>query len=180
MHRIMQTLHEDHINVTRLLDLMESIFSDVRAGSPAAVGTLHGAMQYMTAYPDLYHHPTEDVVFQRLIARAPETRARVAQLFDEHEVIGSAGINLRQKLTMIVEQSAEPPPELVIFGQNYVSRLREHMNIEEGEIFPLAKVILSERDWQRLDETIAAARDPLFGTQVQKSFQDLARALTKV
>lgn len=178
MHRIMQTLHDDHINVTRLLDLMESVFADIKTGNAGRLHVIHGAMQYMTAYPDMYHHPTEDVVFQRLISRSPETRPKVEALFVEHELIGAAGTTLRQALKLTIDQKSDPSQDLIGKAQDYIGSMRDHMNIEEGEIFPLAKVILTTRDWQLLDDTIAAAGDPLFGPQLQKSYQDLAKALS--
>ena len=179
MHRIMQILHDDHINVTRLLDLMEGILEQVQSGSLARVNVACKVMSYMTAYPDLYHHPTEDVVFQHLMMRAAETKPLVEQLFEEHQTIGAAGSDLLGRLKMANVKVSVSPDELVRPGLQYLLLLRDHMNMEEGKIFPLAKVILSSHDWDLLDETIATTRDPLFGEQVQKSYQDLARALTR-
>lgn len=178
MHRIMRTLHEDHINVAGLLDLMEVVFAEIQTGGQARTDVLYSTMRYMTAYPDLYHHPAEDIVFQRLISRAPEIIPKVKQLTEEHQLIGAAGTNLRQYLKKSIELESDPTQNLISFGLDYVARLRAHMNTEESEVFPLAKVILSDNDWQILDEKIVATSDPLFGPQLQKSYQDLARVLT--
>ena len=38
MQRIMQILHDDHINVARLLDLMESVLEEFSVRKPVASG----------------------------------------------------------------------------------------------------------------------------------------------
>ena len=100
-------------------------------------------MRYMTAYPDLFHHPTEDLVFRQLMLRAAETRAKVERLVSEHETIGVAGSDLLQELKKTIRHDAEPSSGLIKAGWGYVTQLRTHMNTEEGEIFPLTKVVLT-------------------------------------
>ncbi len=178
MQRIMHILHDDHINVARLLDLMDSVLEEFSAGNASRLDVACSTMRYMTAYPDLFHHPTEDILFQQLLHRAAETQAKVEQLVSEHEAIGVAGNDLLHRLKKTIQHDSEPSPGLIKSGKGYVTQLRAHMNTEEGEIFPLTKVVLTHRDWEDLHEKIDSTGDPLFGPKVQRSYQDLARALT--
>jgi len=173
----MQILHEDHINVARLLDVIDHVMDQIRQGNVESLQLACNAMRYMTAYPDMYHHPTEDAVFARLVQRAPETRPVIEQLSAEHKVIGETGTVFLKTLGDSVQQPAEPA-RLLQLGPAYIDQLREHMNIEEGDVFPIIKVVLSNHDWGLLEETLASAVDPLFGPQIQKGYQDLARVLS--
>ncbi|MBT8136016.1 MAG: hemerythrin domain-containing protein [Gammaproteobacteria bacterium] len=175
MHPIMQALHEDHVNVARLLELIEEALHHTSRGDLSRLDLAHQAMRYMTAYPDIYHHPTEDIVFAALVRRAPETRQIVDQLSAEHELLGSSGT---QFLSLLTEARAGIPESLPATGAAYVDTLRAHMNIEEGRVFPIIKVVFGHHDWDTLNEQLEIARDPLFGPQLKSSYQQLARALT--
>ncbi|MDH3589057.1 MAG: hemerythrin domain-containing protein [Gammaproteobacteria bacterium] len=176
MHRIMQILHEDHVNVARLLDVMDDELERARQGDLSDLNVMHHSMRYMTAYPDIYHHPTEEIVFERLATRAPETRAVIERLSGEHRTIGKSGTVFLETLQLSMEQP-DVAEKLLELGPDYCDRLRQHMDTEEGKVFPMIKVVLSSHDWESLEQSIASAGDPLFGPQVQKSYQDLARAL---
>ena len=80
MQRIMQVLHEDHINVSRLLDVIDTSLERLTSGNPDGLSLAYKAMRYMTAYPDIYHHPLEDIVFEALVRRSPDTTSVVATL----------------------------------------------------------------------------------------------------
>jgi len=176
MHKIMQILHEDHVNVARLLDVMDNVLERARHGDLSDLDVMHNSMRYMTTYPDIYHHPTEDVVFERLASRAPETRSVIERLSGEHKIIGKSGSVFLETLELSMERPEESE-KLLTLGPAYCDRLRQHMDTEEGKVFPMIQVVLSSHDWESLERTIASAGDPLFGPQVQKSYQDLARAL---
>ena len=177
MQRIMQILHEDHINVAGLLDLMERALERLPNKDPVDLALASNTMRYMTAYPDIYHHPLEDIVFRHLLKRSPETGLKIHQLFEEHVILGTTGNEFLGKIKTAIERPSDPLEDLINHGLEYVGQLRAHMNTEEGEIFPLINVVLSTHDWGVLDESIAVAKDPLFGSQVQKSYQNLAEAL---
>lgn len=175
MHPIMQALHEDHVNVARLLDLIEEALLSTGRGDPSRLGLAHQAMRYMTAYPDIYHHPTEDIVFAALVRRAPETQSVIDQLSAEHLLLGSSGTHF---LGLLTDASADTSATLLDTGAAYAATLRAHMDIEEGKVFPIIKIVFGHNDWDALSDQLEIGRDPLFGPQLKSSYQDLARALT--
>ena len=168
----MQTLHDDHVNVARLLDLIERSLELTSRGDRSDLALAQQAMRYMTTYPDIYHHPTEDIVFATLVGRAPETQTVVEQLSAEHLVLGTSGASFLQTL-----QTDDNDAELLRVGEAYVTTLRAHMNVEEGKVFPIIKVVLRDADWDKMTRELEFARDPLFGPQLKSSYQALARAL---
>ncbi len=51
---------------------------------------VRGVIDYCLTYPDLYHHPKEDLVFARLQLRDPATAEALGDLRAEHEALGEA------------------------------------------------------------------------------------------
>jgi hemerythrin-like domain-containing protein len=47
-------------------------------------------------------------------------------------------------------------------GRAMVKVLRQHMELEEGEVFPLIDSRLQEEDWAFVEERAVKIRDPLF------------------
>ena len=55
-------------------------------------------------------------------------------------------------------------------GRDYIQTLRRHMDVEEGQVFPLAARVLPDEDWGEIDDAMEAMEDPLFGNVVQKEY----------
>jgi hemerythrin-like domain-containing protein len=51
--------------------------------------------------------------------------------------------------------------------------LTNHINSEEGKLFPIIDNTFSEDDWLQINSHIEEAEDPLFGDVVQEQFTDL-------
>jgi hemerythrin-like domain-containing protein len=55
-------------------------------------------LYYMIHYPDLFHHPREDVIFSRLMERDPSVAQGVEELARQHRVIAESGARLHENL----------------------------------------------------------------------------------
>ena len=55
----------------------------------------------------------------------------------------------------------------------YVRFYIEHMRIEEAEVFPLARAVLSADDWAELDAAFLSNGDPLAGGDAVAAYQPL-------
>ena len=58
------------------------------------------------------------------------------------------------------------PDRLIEIAYTCVDAMRSHMSKEEGEVFPLAKLLLIDADWHEIDAALKAKADPLFGQVV--------------
>ena len=68
MHTVLQQLHSDHINYSKLLTLLKNHISNMRNGLRPDFHEMHLIMIYMVNYPDVFHHPIEEVLFWQFIA----------------------------------------------------------------------------------------------------------------
>ncbi len=87
MSDVMDKLHADHAHIARLMSLLEEQIQLIHAEENPDAPLMQDIMAYMTHYPDLIHHPLEDLIFEHVIthrtvckgyAAVSEQRARQA------------------------------------------------------------------------------------------------------
>ena len=178
MSQAIATLERDHANIEKVLMLLESEILAIEVGKTPDYQLLQDIMCYMTQYPDRFHHPKENVVFEQLVKRDPSSRTDVDKLVKEHLSIGLAGQKFDQLLRAIVVDSVGVREQLGTSGFTYIRALRKHILTEETKLFPLAMAVLTKKDWQLIDEEVNAIDDPLFGTTITERYQQLYRLIT--
>ena len=95
--------HADHVVFARLLDLFESQVEAFHAGERPNYELMTEIVDYLRQYGDRFHHPREEVAFERLVERDPGMRLPVNRLLQEHRVIARAGDEVLERLGEIVE-----------------------------------------------------------------------------
>jgi hemerythrin-like domain-containing protein len=171
MAKTLEQLHTDHINASKLLNILEQQFDLLAAGQEADIGLMIDIMTYMTQYPDLYHHPKEDLIFEQWQKRDASVGPLVEEIGVEHKSIIRSSIHALELLRGVMIDVLQRRDEILAAGRSYITRQREHMNKEEGELFPRMMTTLRSEDWQWIDELMAAQEDPLFGRVVSKQFR---------
>lgn len=170
MSDTIDTWRRDHANFSRLLDVLEAQIGLFHQGRTPNYALMRDIIYYMTHYPDLFHHPKEDLVYEKIKDIDGGARAVVEELMRQHVVLRQSGGRLLENLeavtagAMLARASVEAP------GYTYISFFRDHMHKEESEIFPLAVKFLSDADWGAVDTAVPFPRDPLFGESVQQRY----------
>jgi hemerythrin-like domain-containing protein len=172
MAKTLKQLHIDHINLSKLLNILERHFDLLETGGEADLGLMIDIMTYMTQYPDLYHHPKEDLIFEQWEKRDASVRPLVEEIGVEHKAIIRASIHVLESLRGIIIGVMQRRDEVIAGGRKYIAWQREHLNKEEGQLFPQVLKTLSPEDWQWIDEHIATQDDPLFGRVVSEQFRE--------
>ena len=173
MSNVIVALDRDHANIANLLEILESEMLAIEVGKTPDYSLLQNIMCYMIQYPDRIHHPREDLIFKQLVKRDPESRADVDIVLEEHIAIGLAGQNFDKLLRTSDTDSVEVREQLGTAGFAYIRALREHMLKEEKKLFPLTLKVLTEEDWQLIDEELDAIGDPLFEAVIAEEYQRL-------
>ncbi|MHC4710821.1 MAG: hemerythrin domain-containing protein, partial [Planctomycetota bacterium] len=89
MAEVMKVLYQDHRNLAKLLKVLErqlAVFED--RGEPD-YDVIRAVLDYCTTYPDLCHHPKEDLVLDALSARDAAAADRVGNLHQDHEELAA-------------------------------------------------------------------------------------------
>lgn len=163
MDHIIQQLKQEHVHSGRLACLIDSQLALFHIAERPDYDLLLDAMEYMTHYPDVFHHPKEDVLFRRLTLRAPALRPLVDRLLTEHQALWQAGADFLLSLQAVVDGQILPREELESCGRRYIALLYQHMQIEEQEMFPKALEVLQKEDWELIDKAVGKIEDPIFG-----------------
>ena len=168
-HDVVGALYIEHRYAARLLDLLEEQLAAVARGEPLDREASLAVMTYMTQHPDAYHHPREDAMFALLAKRDPHLVKRIAEVKRAHRTIGSAGQQLLGALERLSQDSRAGDGVVSRIG-DYVSAMREHMAIEERDLFPRASEVLDDADFAEVDRAFRRVVDPLFEASVRDAY----------
>src|ERR1700692_1747366 len=92
----------EHANFATLLDLLERQLDLFHAGEKPDYELMLDIMFYMTRYPDVSHHPKEDLAFARIKEREVSARVIVDELTEQHARLKEFGGALVRALDDIV------------------------------------------------------------------------------
>ena len=168
--RIIDQLVRDHRNMRLLLDIIEE---EMNAHADARVpefDLLRMIAEYTLEYPDLVHHPREDLVFERLVMRDPASKTIVGHLVEAHKELGQLTRRFAAALSDVARDVVLPRKWLESLAREYLLANRMHMQTEEEHLFPRAQAVLTEEDWAEIKKSIATTEDRVFGEKVADSY----------
>ena len=171
--------HAEHTNFATLLDLLEGELDLFHKGGSPDYELMLDIMFYMTHYPDVLHHPKEDLAFARIMEREVNARPVVDELTEQHAHLKEFGSALVHSLDDIVNGSITAREHVEVPGRAYVAEFRNHMQREETAILPLAATLLHDRDWAAIDAAIRHIDDPLFGKNGEERYAALRRQIAR-
>ena len=169
-HDVIDALYAEHRYAARMLDLLEEQRAALSRGQPIDREASLGALTYLTQHSDAYHHPREDAMFARLAKRDPRLVTRIAEIERAHRTIGSAGKHLLAALQGPQKDSRADEAGVASRMGDYVGALREHMAIEERDLFPRARHVLEDDDLAEIDRAFRRVTDPLFEASVRDAY----------
>src|SRR6516165_8927121 len=82
---IIERLCQEHRNVEMLLSVLERELEIFDCGNRPDYEVIRAIISYFELYPEVYHHPQEDLVFAKLKIRDPAAAAKVGNLALEHQ-----------------------------------------------------------------------------------------------
>ena len=179
MPALLDTLHNDHKNYAVLLDLLGAEADKLEQGEEPDFVRMYDIANYMVNYPDAYHHPHEELIFDVLGALEPECAADVRELNREHRQLAATGLALKDAVNGVLNGAIIPLDRILDNARAYIDLLWKHMNTEEGNIFPKAKSTLEDTEWQMINDKISQVEDPLFGDVVQTQYEKLYEGIVR-
>lgn len=179
MSNTLSRWHAEHANFTKLLDLLEFQLARFHDGGAPDYELMLDIMYYMTHYPDILHHPKEDLVFARMKERDESVARTVGKLLHQHASLKACGEELVRELDGIVDGSIMSRERIETTARSYLDEFRSHMRIEEDEMLPLAAKLLQRKDWLEIDAAIRHFEDPLFGSRTEQRYAALARQIKR-
>jgi len=177
MSEVIETLRSDHENLSALLRLFDKQIAVFEEGEHPDYELLSDIVDYCLNYPDLRHHPTEDVVLEKLRAVAPEAAEPVGDLAAHHADLHDLTARLQSALQQILNDAEVDRGAVVALAQDFLRHYRNHIESEDTAFFPAAEAALSAADWAEVEEDVAELDDPLFGDKVAEEYRLLHEAI---
>ena len=179
MAALLNQLRLDHINYARLLNLLEVDILALESGEQADYLRMKDIMKYMINYPDAFHHPCEEILFDKLYDLGREDAATVKQLGSEHAILAELGQKVADLLDKATAGHIVSKEEIVKAASEYKDLLRTHLVTEERKIFPLIESSLSPADWDEADARIGNLSDPIFSGPVADEYRRLFESISR-
>ncbi len=173
MTDVLDAIHEDHANMTKMLDALERQLQVFDAGEAPDYDIVRGVVDYCLDYPDLYHHPKEDLVFERLKAVDPEAAAEVGDLPGAHAELAALARRFRDAVEAVLGDLEVPRGPFDQTLRAFIDATRQHMIMEERAFLPAARRALSAAELAEIDARLDPREDPLFGAPSQERFAAL-------
>jgi hemerythrin-like domain-containing protein len=177
---VIELLRQEHRNIEKLLLVLERELGVFARGDRPDYEVVHAVIGYFQVYPDTYHHPLEDMVFEKLKVRDSPAAARIGDLAADHR----RGAERLRQVAHAVE-SVLADRELLRETVNdiirdFIEHERRHMAMEERDFFPAAVKALQPQDWADIVSRSADRRDPLFSEVVEERFEIVRRHILEL
>lgn len=160
----------EHANFAKLLHLLTAELDRFHRGETPDYDLMLDIMFYMTHYPDVVHHPKEELAFARIRQRDNGARTLLDMLDRQHAELHRLGAALVTSLGDVVNGSIAPRDSIEAPARTYVATFRDHMQLEDTELLPLVRRWLDARDWAAIDLAIRHVEDPLFGRNPERRY----------
>lgn len=177
MDDVIAVWRADHVNYSRLLDVLEEQVAAFHAGRTPDYGLMRDVVSYLRHFPDRFHHPREDAAFACLLELDPNLRLPINRLLQEHRVIAVAGEELLNRLNEVVAEALVERAGLEAAAALFLAYYRHHIATEEREILPRAAKMLTRDDWRIVANAVSSARDPLFGDGCEERYRELRKQI---
>jgi hemerythrin-like domain-containing protein len=172
--RIVQQLIRDHRNMAGLLDVLHEELEGYRRTKYVDFEVLSRLVDYILNFPELRHHPREDLIFKHLKQKDPSTRQKTESIVAEHKELAALTRRLSAAVRNLWQDVEMPRTEFESLVENYIKTYRRHMHQEEEIYFPLALMRLQPSDWAEIEsEAALPGTDPLFGGKTDAEYQAL-------
>lgn len=177
MDDVIAVWHADHVDYSRLLDVLEEQVAAFHAGRTPDYGLMRDVVSYLRHFPDRYHHPREDAAFACLLELDPNQRLPINRLLQEHCVIAATGEELLNRLNEVVAEALVERAGLEAAAAVFLVYYRHHMATEEREILPRLAKMLTRDHWHIVANAVTSAPDPLFGDGFDERYRDLHKQI---
>ena len=86
MSKIIEILLDEHRNIEKLLHVLEQELEVFDHSELPDYEILQAIIDYFQDYPENYHHPKEDIVFEKLKLRDPAAAMQIGDAEADHQV----------------------------------------------------------------------------------------------
>ncbi|MGL3210356.1 hemerythrin domain-containing protein [Bradyrhizobium sp. BR 1433] len=159
---IVDLLRREHRNMELLLAVLQRELEIFERGDRPDYEVIRAIISYFQVYPEVYHHPQEDLIFSKLKIRNPDAAASLGDLARKHHEGADRLRHFARAIDAVLADRDILRQEVGNIVRNFIVGERDHMMWEEHEFFPAALKALSPQDWMEIGSALTDRKDPLF------------------
>ena len=181
-HATVRIIRQEHAALAAMLRSIIMLLEQYRRkGATPDFTALRAMLFYVDEFPEKRHHRKEsELLFPKLRARTPISRELMDRLDNDH-AWGERKIRRVEHALLAYEMLGETRRAAFERAMSdYVEFYLDHMAKEEREILPLAEKVLTEQDWEELDEAFSRNRDPLTGHPPEREYEALFTRIVNI
>ncbi len=179
MSGVLERLHQDHANLSQLLDVLDAELAVFSRGDSPDYEIIESAIEYCLNYPDLKHHPIEDKIAERLRDHGAPLDPAVFNLAEEHQSLSELTRRLAAATKSLLLESEIPRDAYVELFRKFLKFYREHIHKEDNYFFPTAAKTLSAKDWDEISRMVELSGDPVFDDDQSERFKALRQSIIR-
>jgi hemerythrin-like domain-containing protein len=170
---IIERLSQEHRNIEKLLAILERELEVFDRGDRPDYEVIRAIISYFEVYPEVYHHPQEDLVFAKLRIRDPAAAAKVRNLAQEHQKGAERLRGVAQAVDSVLADRELLRQNVDKIVRDFIEHERRHIMMEDRDFFPAALKALEPQDWTEIASALTSRKDPLFSDVVEERFDGL-------
>jgi hemerythrin-like domain-containing protein len=170
---IIDRLCQEHRNMEMLLAVLERELEIFDRGDRPDYEVVRAIISYFELYPEVYHHPQEDLVFAKLKIRDPAAAAKVGNLALEHQKGAERLRRVAQAIDSVLTDREVLRQNVDNIVRDFIEHERRHIVMEDRDFFPAALKALESQDWTEIASAVTSHEDPLFSEAAEETFDAL-------
>ena len=175
----MEYLVKEHRLITKAVSVTKDFRNEITAGEPIRPRRYWWLVDFWSTYADIVHHGKEEQwLFPILMEQGPtsEFGETIDKLVEEHMYLLAYIVELRRFARPMFTGDRRARERVIQCLDNYVELIQPHIRLEDEELFPIAKDLLSKSKMDELAKEFKAM-DTRTGIKVQSYYSDLVDKL---
>ena len=170
MPDVLDSILREHRTITEVLNVLEAQVDLFEQADQPDYDLIREIIDYFRTFPDLYHHPKEDLMFERLKAKDAASVRPFGNLEALHDEISERLGDFSRAVSRVMMEAEMPRDTFVKLAREFIAGERAHMKAEEQHFFPVAAKLLNKDDWSEIDKIIEKFQDPLLDPATNSRF----------
>ncbi|OPY97585.1 hemerythrin [Bradyrhizobium sacchari] len=170
---IIERLSQEHRNIEKLLAILERELQVFDLGDRPDYEVIGAVISYFELYPEVYHHPQEDLVFAKLRIRDPDAAAKIGDLAREHQRGAELLRRVAHEIDNVLAGRELLRQDVHAIVHDFIEHERRHITMEDRDFFPAAVKALKPQDWTEIASAMSNPEDPLFSEAAEETFDAL-------
>ncbi|SDJ04816.1 Hemerythrin-like domain-containing protein [Bradyrhizobium sp. Rc2d] len=177
---IIERLSQEHRNIETLLAVLEHELEIFDRGDHPDYEVIRAIISYFELYPEIYHHPLEELVLAKLELRDPAAAASVGNLKLEHQKGTDRLRRVARAIDGVLSDREILRQNVDNIVRDFIESERRHIMIEDRDFFPAALKALKPADWSEIASTSIDHEDPLFSEAAEETFGALRQRILQM